>query len=68
MTSGDWRGAGDGFAAYPALAGSLRLADCDAATIPDALAIAECAWPQVLANAGGNRISLEHDGHMSRFR
>jgi tRNA threonylcarbamoyladenosine biosynthesis protein TsaB len=52
MTSGDWRGAGDGFAAYPALAGSLRLADCDAATIPDALAIAECAWPQVLANAG----------------
>ena len=52
MAPGDWRGAGDGFAAYPALCGSLRLADCDAAIIPDAQAIAECAWPQVLAHAG----------------
>ena len=48
---GDWHGAGDGFAAYPALA-SLRLAGCDATLVPDAQAIAECAWPRVVAREG----------------
>jgi len=51
-TAGDWRGAGDGFAAYPALASRLGLVDCDGAIIPDAQSVAECAWPQVLAGKG----------------
>ena len=49
---GDWWGAGDGFAAYPALGAALRLVACDAGAIPDAQSIAECAWPRVLAGAG----------------
>jgi len=52
MPSGDWRGSGDGFAAYPALAGRLALAEWDDTLIPDAQSIAECAWPQVVAGAG----------------
>ena len=52
MPSRGWRGAGDGFVAYPALAGRLALAECDASIIPDAQSIAECAWPQLLAGAG----------------
>jgi tRNA threonylcarbamoyladenosine biosynthesis protein TsaB len=51
-TSDRWFGAGDGFAAYPPLAALLWLDACDAAVIPDAHAIAECAWPRVLAGAG----------------
>ena len=47
-----WFGAGDGFAAYPSLAASLCLAACDAEIIPDAHAIAACAWPQVVAGGG----------------
>ena len=47
-----WFGAGDGFAAYPSLAASLRLHACDADIIPDARAVAECAWPRVVAGEG----------------
>ena len=47
-----WFGAGDGFAAYPSLAESLRLDTFDANIIPDACAIAECAWPRVVAGEG----------------
>jgi tRNA threonylcarbamoyladenosine biosynthesis protein TsaB len=50
--SSGWHGAGDGFLAYPALAGRLGLAASDAALIPDAWSIAECAWPQVVTRAG----------------
>lgn len=49
---GRWHGAGDGYAAWPQLAPRLGLADCDASIIPHAEAIAECAWPQVLAGQG----------------
>ena len=49
---GPWWGAGDGFAADPALAASLRLVAYDADLIPDAQSIAECAWPRVLAGQG----------------
>lgn len=47
-----WFGAGDGFAAYPSLAAALSLDACDADIIPDAHAIAECAWPRVVAREG----------------
>jgi tRNA threonylcarbamoyladenosine biosynthesis protein TsaB len=50
--AGEWWGAGDGFAAYPALAGQLRLVACDAGLIPDAQSIAESAWPRVVAGEG----------------
>jgi tRNA threonylcarbamoyladenosine biosynthesis protein TsaB len=50
--AGRWHGAGDGYAAWPRLASRLGLPDCDASIIPDAVAIAECAWPQVHAGAG----------------
>jgi tRNA threonylcarbamoyladenosine biosynthesis protein TsaB len=44
-----WFGAGDGFAAYPALAGTLGLAGHDASIVPDARAIAELALPRLAA-------------------
>lgn len=52
FSNGRWFGAGDGFAAYASLGASLRLDACDADIIPDAHAIAECAWPRVVAGAG----------------
>jgi len=52
FTNERWFGAGDGFAAYPSLAASLSLDACDADIIPDANAIAECAWPRVVAREG----------------
>jgi tRNA threonylcarbamoyladenosine biosynthesis protein TsaB len=50
--TGEWHGAGDGFAAFPALAGRLDVVECDAAIIPNAHSIAQCAWPRVLQRAG----------------
>lgn len=47
-----WHGAGEGFAAYPALAQRLRLIDADAAIVPDAESIAQWAWPHLLAGEG----------------
>lgn len=52
MTSADWHGAGDGFAAFPALAARLGMVECDHAIIPDAHSVAQCAWPRVRAGAG----------------
>jgi tRNA threonylcarbamoyladenosine biosynthesis protein TsaB len=49
---GEWWGAGDGFAAYPELARRLHLVASDAALIPDAQSLAECAWPRVVAGEG----------------
>jgi len=52
LDAGVWHGAGDGFAAYPALAAHLRLAGADASIIPDAQSIAEWAWPHLAAGEG----------------
>jgi len=52
-----WHGAGEGFAAWPALAVELGLAGSDASIVPDARSIAEFAWPQVLAGKG---VPAEH--------
>jgi tRNA threonylcarbamoyladenosine biosynthesis protein TsaB len=49
---GAWHGAGDGFAAYPQLAGRLQLAGSDASVIPDADSIAQWAWPHLVAGEG----------------
>jgi tRNA threonylcarbamoyladenosine biosynthesis protein TsaB len=51
-SGGPWHGAGDGFAAYPQFALRLQLADCDPSIAPDAQAVAEWAWPAVLAGKG----------------
>jgi tRNA threonylcarbamoyladenosine biosynthesis protein TsaB len=48
----DARGAGNGFAAYPALAGELGLAAVDAALRPTARAIGEIALPRLAAGDG----------------
>ena len=50
--SGDWFGAGNGYAAYPLLAPRLALGAFDASIIPDAQSIAEWAWPHVVAGEG----------------
>jgi tRNA threonylcarbamoyladenosine biosynthesis protein TsaB len=50
--AGPWYGAGDGFAAYPGLAARLHLVDSDASIVPDAHAIAEWAWPHLVAGEG----------------
>jgi tRNA threonylcarbamoyladenosine biosynthesis protein TsaB len=47
-----WFGAGEGFAAYPALAARLGLAGVDASAVPDAGAIAELAWPALASGRG----------------
>ena len=47
-----WHGAGEGFAAYPALAQRLQLIDVDASIAPDAQSVAEWAWPHLLAGEG----------------
>jgi tRNA threonylcarbamoyladenosine biosynthesis protein TsaB len=47
-----WHGAGEGFAAYPELSQRLRLVDIDAAIVPDAQAVAEWAWPHLVAGEG----------------
>lgn len=49
---GDWFGAGDGFAEYPALAPQLGLVRADPMVVPDAQSIAEWAWPHLLAGEG----------------
>jgi tRNA threonylcarbamoyladenosine biosynthesis protein TsaB len=51
--TGEWHGAGDGFAAYPEFAARLRLVDTDPSIIPDAQSIAEWAWPHLIAGEGG---------------
>ena len=50
--AGPWYGAGDGFAAYPGLAARLHIVDSDASIVPDAHAIAEWAWPHLVAGEG----------------
>ena len=45
----DWGGAGNGFAAYPALVGQLSLAHVDANARPTAQAIGELALPRLAA-------------------
>jgi len=52
--SHEWCGAGDGFAAYPALGSRLEIGEIDAAAIPRARAIAAIAAPRV---AGGQTVS-----------
>lgn len=47
--SDEWCGAGDGFAAYPALGSRLALRAVDAAVVPRARAIAAIAAPRVAA-------------------
>jgi tRNA threonylcarbamoyladenosine biosynthesis protein TsaB len=53
----DWFGAGDGFAAYPALATTVGLPAWDATVVPDARAIAELALPRI---AGGEAVDAAH--------
>jgi tRNA threonylcarbamoyladenosine biosynthesis protein TsaB len=52
--AGSWHGAGEGFSAYPELAQRLALANTDATIVPDAKAIAEWAWPHLLAGEGSD--------------
>jgi tRNA threonylcarbamoyladenosine biosynthesis protein TsaB len=47
-----WRGAGNGFAAYPELASKLGLCTIDAAAIPTAHAIGALALPRLAAGEG----------------
>jgi tRNA threonylcarbamoyladenosine biosynthesis protein TsaB len=47
-----WHGIGNGFAAYPALAGRLGLARVNADAVPDARAIGELALPRLAAGEG----------------
>ena len=49
---GAWQGAGEGFSAYPELAHRLALAETDTTIVPDAHAIAEWAWPHLMAGEG----------------
>lgn len=49
---GAWRGAGNGFGAYPALGPRLALAQLDADLHPTAQAIAELALPRLAAGEG----------------
>ena len=48
----DWRGEGDGFAAYPQLGALAGLASVTATAIPHARAIAELALPELAAGRG----------------
>ena len=47
-----WYGAGDGFDAYPELAGRWHMQDVDASVIPDAQSVAEWAWPHLSSGEG----------------
>jgi tRNA threonylcarbamoyladenosine biosynthesis protein TsaB len=47
-----WRGAGNGFAAYPELAAALRLGEVDAAARPTAAAVGEIAAARLAAGEG----------------
>lgn len=47
-----WHGAGDGFAAYPALAGRMNLASVLTDLFPDARSIGELALPRFAAGMG----------------
>ena len=49
LDAGDWFGAGNGYAAYPALARQLALVRADAAGRPSAQAIGELALPRLAA-------------------
>ena len=53
----DWFGAGDGFAAYPALAATIGLPAWDATVVPDARAIAALALPRI---AAGEAVDAAH--------
>lgn len=57
--SGEWHGAGEGFAAYPELAARLRLVACDASIIPDAQSIAELAWPHLVRGEGCEAVDAQ---------
>ena len=48
----DWHGAGNGFAAYPVLAGQLRLRHSAADAFPSAQSIGELALPRLAAGLG----------------
>jgi tRNA threonylcarbamoyladenosine biosynthesis protein TsaB len=52
LPAGGWFGAGEGFAAYPALAGRLGIEDCDASILPSASAIVRLALPRLAAGQG----------------
>jgi len=52
VDGGAWRGAGNGFAAYPELAGRLGLDEADADLRPRARAIGELALPRLAAGEG----------------
>lgn len=52
LDAGDWFGAGNGYAAYPALAQQLALVRADAAARPSAQAIGELALPRLAAGEG----------------
>ena len=52
VASGDWFGAGNGFAAYPALAGQLELTQVFAEARPTGQAIGELALPRLAAGHG----------------
>ncbi len=47
-----WHGVGDGFLAWPELAGNPALVNVDAAAVPDAVAVAQLALPVLLAGEG----------------
>lgn len=49
---GEWSGAGNGFAAYPALAGRICLSAVDAQARPTAQAVGELALPRARAGEG----------------
>jgi len=51
-TRDGWCGAGNGFAAYPALAAQLGLRDVDADARPTAQAVGELALPRLAAGEG----------------
>jgi tRNA threonylcarbamoyladenosine biosynthesis protein TsaB len=57
LPDGRWFGAGDGFAAYPALAGRSGIVAHDAKLLPSAAAIARLALPRF---AAGEAVAPEH--------
>jgi tRNA threonylcarbamoyladenosine biosynthesis protein TsaB len=60
-SGGGWSGAGNGFAAYPALAGQLTLAEVHAEARPTARSVGELALPRLRAGeavAAGDALPL----------